>query len=176
VVFTGACPAPTLPTYIQGWTFESGSLTDTVGTWVTIGAPDLGTNLVVSSPGDLSNDCADVTATFTAASQTAGIIMVPTAPINGSSFTGIRANFWIDSSCAPGDYPGGEIQLGDGTNYPENAWTNVTMGGWTTITYPVSSWGTFNTANISMIKVFVNLGGASTFGSGHVKFDSIEFY
>gem|GEM_PF-3682092 len=176
VVFTGACPAPTIPTYIQGWTFEGNSLTDTIGTWVTIGGTDLGTNLLVTQPGDLSTYCADVTATFTAANQTAGIIMVPTTPINGSSFTGIRANFWIDSSCAPGDYPGGEIQLGDGTNFPENGWTNVTMGGWTTITYPVASWGTFNTASISMIKVFVNLGGASAFGAGHVKFDNIEFY
>jgi hypothetical protein len=176
VVFTGACPTPVAPTYIQGWTFESGSLTDTVGTWVTIGAPDLGTNLVVSSPGDMSNDCADVMATFTAANQTAGMIMSPTVPINGSSFSGIRATFWIDASCVPGDYPSGVIQLGDGTNWPQTPWTNITLSGWTTMTFPVASWGSLNTASITMIKVFVNIGGASTFGSGHVKFDNIEFY
>lgn len=88
VVFTGACPTPTIPTYIQGWTFEGDSLTDTVGTWTTIGGTDLGTNLVVSSPADLSNYCADVTATFTAANQTAGIIMSPGTPISGT-FTGV---------------------------------------------------------------------------------------
>ncbi len=176
VVFTGACPTPVPDTYIQGWNFEGNSLTDTVGTWVTIGGADLGMNLLVTQPGDLSSYCADVTANFTAANQTAGMIMVPGTAIDGSSFTGIRASFWIDSSCAPGQYPSGEIQLGDGTNYPSSPWTNLTLGGWTTITYPVSSWGTFTTSNINMVKVFVNLGGASAFGSGHVKFDNIEFY
>ena len=178
VYYSGACP--TIPAKIQGWDFENNSVTDSVGTWI----PETGTGgnvsgaIAITSPGVGSTYCLDVTAAFTATNQYAGAEMdLFSTPIDGSSFSGIRCRMWIDLACDTDGYPGAQIQLGDGANYPQSGWTNLSKNGWAIIDYPASSWGTFTKSNINMIKLQAATGGSgSTFGTGHVKFDNVEFY
>ena len=179
------CPTcPAFPTPVVTWDFEGG-LTDPTygGTWgmipagVASGVTYVGTSMTTSTPGQDSNTCMDITATFSAQNQQAGAELFPTTAINGSTFNGLRAWVWIDSACDSNGFPGSQLQLGDGANFPQSSFQSLVKNGWVMVDFPASSWGALNASNITMIKPTVNLGGSgSSFGTGHVKFDNIEFY
>jgi len=177
VFYSGACP--TIPAKIQGWDFENNSVTDSVGTWIaeTGSGGNVSGAIAITSPGVGSTYCLDDTAAFTGQSQYAGAEMDISTPVNGSSFSGIRCRMWIDSACDTDGYPGGQIQIGDGTNYPQSGWNNLSKSGWAIVDFPASSWGTFTKSNINLIKLQAATGTSGTsFGTGHVKFDNVEFY
>jgi hypothetical protein len=179
---TGPTATPTttmtpIPNYT--WDFENDTLHntfDTTDSWAMpssgfiSGAPTIGT------PGDNSTYCLVVSAAYTGQNQLAGSIIAFGTPINVSTYTGVRMQMWIDTACTNGS-PGGVIQVGDGSNYPESSWSNITPGAWTQLDYPISSWGTFTLTNLTMIQGIANTGGSGdTFGTGNVKIDNAELY
>lgn len=178
VAFT-VCPVVPPGISADSWDFENNSLTNTsgLGPWTqATGAGYVGGAPLVVSPGQGSTYCMQIPAVFTASSQNAGANIGFASPINGSAFNGVRAHIWMDSSCDAGGYPGGFLQLGDGTNYPLSAYTTLTLNGWTRIDFPATGWGSLNTSAINYIKIFGQSGGSGTYGSGNVLIDNVEFY
>jgi hypothetical protein len=180
-VLYSSCP-PSQPAALQTWNFEGNSLTDSTGTWIleTGSSGNVGNSIQIAAPGRAgSSYCMSVTALFTGINQYAGAEITFGVPyIDGSSFSGIRCYAWLDSVCTNG-FPGFQIQLGDGPggHYPQSSWANAVKGGWGYFEYPASSWGTFDKSTISMIKLQMATGGSgSSFGTGRMMFDNVEFY
>ncbi len=119
--------------------------------------------------------------TFAGQSQLSGAIISFSTPLDASALTGVRAQMYIDSAALPSDgYPGGVIQVGDGSNYPESSWQNLTKSGWVQLDFTISAWGTFTKTNLTMTQCIANTGGSGAFpsfsGNGNVEIDNAEPY
>ncbi len=183
-----ATPTYTLtPNPNYTWNFENNALhntADATDSWAQ--ATDTGfisgvPFVTAPTVSNGSSYCMAVPVTFTAQNQLAGAILSFATPIDVSALTGIRAKMYLDSAAIPSDcYAGGVIQVGDGANYPESSWQNLTAGAWVQLDYPMSSWGAFTKTNLTMIKCIANTGGSGTFtsfsGTGNVEIDDVELY
>ena len=183
-----ATPTSTItpnPTYT--WDFENNALNNTgdpSDSWAqSTGGSFVGGVPFVTPPSvsDGSSYCLDIPTTFTAQNQTVGAIISFGTPVNVTGFSGMRMQMYLPASAVPSDcYPGAQNQVGDGTNFPQMPWTNVTKDSWAWVDFPISSWGTFTLTHLTMIQAIVNTGGSGTFtaftGSGDLQIDNVQLY